>query len=175
MMHKFEIGQKYANRKDRYTVLEIYDDTILVELEDGTRKRLNAASQWRIYQNMLIEQSDKVVEPKKRRPGQPAKSTDTFSLWEDIVPFVSKHLYAADDWLSSHDLHVAFLETEEGKAVLRNVQQKRDMAGKPKDSNENIAKNMVAFFHKSWTEENEQLRQQFDRMEIEGVNFYRRR
>lgn len=176
-MHKFEIGKQYFNRKGRYTVLNINDKngTILLEYDDGARQQVDASRQWRIYQNMSIDQNAGPEKQKTSKAKRRSRSAETFSLWDDIVPLVSTYLFAADDWLSSYDLHTAFLETENGKAVLRSVQLKRDGLGKPKDSNENIAKNMVAFFHKSWTEGDEQLRQQFDRTEIDGTYFYRQR
>lgn len=176
-MHKFELGEQYFNRRGRYLVLKIDNNrgTILLEYEDGSQQQVDASRQWRIYQNMLLDETAETDTLKTNKRLPRSRSTETFSLWEDIVPFVSSQLFAADDWLSSQDLHRAFLETENGRAVLRNVQIKRDKLGKPKDSDENITKNMVAFFHKSWTEKDEHLLQQFDREEREGLYFYRRR
>lgn len=176
-MHKFELGKQYFNRKGRYKVLKIdnHSGTVLLEYDDGSRHQVDASRQWRIYQNMVLDETAETETHKPNKAVKSSKSAETFSLWDDIVPLVSSHLFAANDWLSSHDLHRAFLETENGRAVLRNVQLKRDKLGKPKDSNENITKNMVAFFHKSWTEEDEHLRRQFDREERDGQYFYRRR
>lgn len=51
----FEIGEKYANRKGEYTVLEIHEPKMMVEYQDGTTAELNINIQQRIWENIMAE------------------------------------------------------------------------------------------------------------------------
>lgn len=55
----FEVGEKYANRKGEYKVLEIHDPKMMVEYQDGTTAELNIGIQQRIWENILAEKEIK--------------------------------------------------------------------------------------------------------------------
>ncbi len=51
----FEVNGSYANRKGRYTVLEVNPPRMLVRYEDGSEAELNMDIQERIWQNIAAE------------------------------------------------------------------------------------------------------------------------
>ena len=177
-MHGFEVGQQYQNRNGSYTVLKIDErsDKMLIEYEDRTKKTVGISLAWRIYQNVRIDQSDSGQSSQRKR-GKSARKTaqDSFAFWDELFPLISKRLSQADEWVSVPDLQAVFLQTDNGKRLLQTVQQRRQASGMPNKTDQNIAINMVAFFQKLWTEGDEELRARFDRLEQDGVRYYRLR
>jgi hypothetical protein len=57
MDYDFEVGEKYANRKGTYTVLELNGPKMTVQYEDGTTAELNIAIQHRIWENIDAEET----------------------------------------------------------------------------------------------------------------------
>lgn len=55
----FEVGQTYANRMGKYTVLEIHDPKMKVRYEDGQEAELNIHIQYRIWENIVTEEEIK--------------------------------------------------------------------------------------------------------------------
>lgn len=51
----FEVNGVYANRKSKYTVLEVYPPKMLVRYEDGSEAELNMNVQARIWENIAAE------------------------------------------------------------------------------------------------------------------------
>jgi hypothetical protein len=56
MSYEFETGQQYANRKGRYTVVQLNGPKMTVEYEDGSQAELNIAIQHRIWENIVAEE-----------------------------------------------------------------------------------------------------------------------
>ncbi len=56
MDYEFEVGQQYANRKGRYTVVDLNEPRMTVEYEDGSTAELNIAIQHRIWENIVAEE-----------------------------------------------------------------------------------------------------------------------
>lgn len=52
----FEVNETYANRKGKYTVLEVDPPKMRVRYEDGTEAELNVAIQARIWENIQSEE-----------------------------------------------------------------------------------------------------------------------
>lgn len=52
----FEVGEKYVNRKGKYTVLSIRPPKMTVQYEDGATADLNMGIQARIWENIRVEQ-----------------------------------------------------------------------------------------------------------------------
>lgn len=63
----FEVHGKYANRKGRYTVLEINEPKMTVRYEDGSEATLNIDIQERIWENILAEEEAKTASRNARR------------------------------------------------------------------------------------------------------------
>jgi hypothetical protein len=64
----FEIGQEYANRKGKYTILEINDPKMTVEYEDGSTADLSISIQQRIWENIVTEEeAERARTPTKRK------------------------------------------------------------------------------------------------------------
>ena len=74
MDYEFEVGEKYANRKGTYTVLELNEPKMTVQYEDGTTSELNIAIQHRIWENIDAEEamvrSSKAARASRRRKGK---------------------------------------------------------------------------------------------------------
>ena len=63
----FEVNQSYANRKGKYTVLEVNPPKMRVRYEDGTEAELNVEIQTRIWENIQSEEEARVVARTARR------------------------------------------------------------------------------------------------------------
>ncbi len=63
----FEVNQTYANRKGKYTVLEVNPPKMRVRYEDGTEAELNVEIQTRIWENIQSEEEARVVARTARR------------------------------------------------------------------------------------------------------------
>lgn len=63
----FEVKRVYANRKGRYTVLDINTPTMTVRYEDGTVAELNIGIQERIWENIQAEEEIKSANRAARR------------------------------------------------------------------------------------------------------------
>jgi hypothetical protein len=73
MNYDFEVGQQYANRKGRYTVLQLNEPKMTVEYEDGDKAELNIAIQYRIWENIVTEEelrSSRARKASERRAGK---------------------------------------------------------------------------------------------------------
>lgn len=68
----FEVGGKYANRRGKYTVLEIEEPKMRVRYDDGAIAELNIHIQSRIWENIVVEEDSKKMRSeraKARRSG----------------------------------------------------------------------------------------------------------
>ncbi|MDX1689126.1 MAG: hypothetical protein R3248_14175 [Candidatus Promineifilaceae bacterium] len=63
----FEVNQTYANRKGKYTVLEVNPPKMRVRYEDGTEAELNVEIQTRIWENIQSEEEARAVARTARR------------------------------------------------------------------------------------------------------------
>jgi len=63
----FEVNESYANRKGKYTVLEVNPPKMLVRYEDGTEAELNVDIQTRIWENMQSEEQARSAARSARR------------------------------------------------------------------------------------------------------------
>jgi len=63
----FEVDRTYANRKGKYTVLEVDPPKMRVRYEDGTEAELNVAIQARIWENMQSEEEAREAARSARR------------------------------------------------------------------------------------------------------------
>lgn len=78
MDHEFEEGQQYANRKGRYTVVELNEPKMTVKYEDGTMAELNIAIQYRIWENIVAEEELRTSRAAKRASGRKAAQSTQF-------------------------------------------------------------------------------------------------
>jgi hypothetical protein len=65
----FEVGGSYANRRGRYTVLEINEPKMTVQYDNGDTAELNMNIQYRIWENILADEelmANRVNRSKKR-------------------------------------------------------------------------------------------------------------
>lgn len=92
----FEIGGAYSNRIGRYTVLELNDQTMLVQYEDGVTAELNINIQERIWENIAVEEEAK--SNRKRKRGRKRKPSKTKYF---IKPF---SILSAEDMLTTGQL-----------------------------------------------------------------------
>lgn len=63
----FEVNESYANRKGKYTVLEVNAPKMLVRYEDGTEAELNVDIQRRIWENIQGEEEAREAARTARR------------------------------------------------------------------------------------------------------------
>ena len=63
----FDIGQEYANRKGKYTILEINDPKMTVEYEDGSTADLSISIQQRIWENIVTEEEAELARTSTKR------------------------------------------------------------------------------------------------------------
>jgi len=63
----FEVNQTYANRKGKYTVLEVNPPKMRVRYEDGTEAELNVDIQTRIWENIQGEEEARAAARTARR------------------------------------------------------------------------------------------------------------
>ena len=63
----FEVNETYANRKGKYTVLEVAPPKMRVRYEDGTEAELNVAIQARIWENIQSERDARAAARTRRR------------------------------------------------------------------------------------------------------------
>lgn len=63
----FEVNETYANRKGKYTVLEVDPPKMRVRYEDGTEAELNVAIQARIWENIQSEEEAREAARSARR------------------------------------------------------------------------------------------------------------
>lgn len=63
----FEVNQTYANRKGKYTVLEVNPPKMRVRYEDGTEAELNVNIQTRIWENIQSEEEARAAARTARR------------------------------------------------------------------------------------------------------------
>jgi len=73
MSYEFEVGQQYANRKGKYTVIELHEPKMTVEYEDGSQAELNVAIQYRIWENIVAEEelrNSRARRASERKAGQ---------------------------------------------------------------------------------------------------------
>ncbi|MGD2076959.1 MAG: hypothetical protein PVH18_01150 [Chloroflexota bacterium] len=75
MDYEFKEGKQYANRKGRYTVVELNEPKMTVEYEDGTTAELNIVIQHRIWENIVAE--EELRSAKSRRSANRKKSSGT--------------------------------------------------------------------------------------------------
>lgn len=69
----FEVGGKYANRIGKYTVTEVNESKMTVQYDDGTTAELNINIQYRIWENIVVEEeaaTNRANRSKKRRSSQ---------------------------------------------------------------------------------------------------------
>lgn len=84
----FEINGTYANRKGKYTVLEINQPKMHVRYEDGSEADLNIERQERIWENIAVE--IEAQEAKKNTRAGRALSTDQHFIQCISVPDVEE-------------------------------------------------------------------------------------
>lgn len=70
----FEVNETYANRKGKYTVLEVDPPKMRVRYEDGTEAELNVAIQARIWENIQSEEEAREAARSARRRRGPEVS-----------------------------------------------------------------------------------------------------
>ena len=63
----FEVNETYANRKGKYTVLEVAPPKMRVRYEDGSEAELNVAIQARIWENIQSEREARAAARIRRR------------------------------------------------------------------------------------------------------------
>lgn len=78
MSYEFEVGQQYANRKGRYTVVELNEPKMTVEYEDGTQAELNIAIQHRIWENIVAEEELRNSRAKRASERKTGKTNNQF-------------------------------------------------------------------------------------------------
>lgn len=74
-MIAFEIGQEYANRKGKYTILEINDPKMTVEYEDGSTADLSISIQQRIWENIVTEEEAELARTSTKRKKRTSTKT----------------------------------------------------------------------------------------------------
>jgi hypothetical protein len=80
MVYEFELGQQYANRKGKYTVIEMNEPRMTVEYEDGSTAELNIAIQHRIWENIVAEEDLRNSRAKKAATKRKASTSNQFFI-----------------------------------------------------------------------------------------------
>lgn len=93
----FEIGGSYENRIGKYTVLDVDDNTMLVQYEDGKTAELNIVIQRRIWENIVVEEEIKSSRGRKRSKEPKGSKTRYF-----IKPFT---ILSPEDMLTTGQLN----------------------------------------------------------------------
>ncbi len=71
MSSPFRVGEKYRNRKDEYEVVSIDGNDMVIRYQQGGTLNTTVTDQQRIWENILAEESVKVV---TRRVAPPRSS-----------------------------------------------------------------------------------------------------
>ena len=76
MSSPFRIGEKYRNRKDEYEVVSIDGNQMVIRYQQGGTLSTTVTDQQRIWENILAEESAKVVTRRVVAPRTPTGRTD---------------------------------------------------------------------------------------------------